>query len=439
MKDLRPHIYQLIDCLEKPLASDELASSLHQARLALMDYLACYYKGSRHPHVSVLHRFYQQEDFSLKNLWAASENKAARESASLLLGMAAHYDDLDDVQANYRGHPSSVIFSALFAVADAQSDLEDFLLAYLTGVEAAGLVGQQLQPQHAEMGWHSTATIGTLAAALAIVKLKRISGDEAAMLMSLAINQTSGYLLQEGTDGKPLNAGWAAQRAVNAYHLASSGLTANVDIFDSPKGWPQIIGGQLDFSLVNQHWFSPPQILKPGLWFKRTSFCSAANSAYDASLELYTKKISPSDITAVEIGFPEKGDLALTKTSPKTGLEGKFSAEYIVWLGLTKGEATENDFSAKPVLQTFKDFLPKIKRRHPLPLAQTDERPAEVTLTLSTGSKVTAKVQFPKGSPNNPYSLDELMVKWQAILGEKAPSLWQTLQYREVTLEDIFN
>lgn len=41
-------------------------------------------------------------------------------------------------------------------------------------MEFAGRIGLQCQPQHIKQGWHSTATIGSLAAAIAIGYFKTL-------------------------------------------------------------------------------------------------------------------------------------------------------------------------------------------------------------------------------------------------------------------------
>ena len=59
----------------------------------------------------------------------------------------------------------------MLAVSENDVQLKDFLWSYVQGVELAGRLGQQFQPQHVKDGWHATATIGTLAATAAIGSL----------------------------------------------------------------------------------------------------------------------------------------------------------------------------------------------------------------------------------------------------------------------------
>ncbi|MDY4510153.1 aminotransferase class I/II-fold pyridoxal phosphate-dependent enzyme [Streptococcus hyovaginalis] len=87
---------------------------------------------------------------------------------ALINGFSAHAEDIDDTHANLRGHPSAVIFSALLAVSDVDDRMIDVLKAYVIGFEFAGRLGFQAQPQHASKGYHSSGTLGSLGAAVAI-------------------------------------------------------------------------------------------------------------------------------------------------------------------------------------------------------------------------------------------------------------------------------
>lgn len=87
---------------------------------------------------------------------------------ALINGFSAHAEDIDDTHANLRGHPSAVIFPALLAVSDVDDRMIDVLKAYVIGLEFAGRLGLQAQPQHASKGYHSSGTLGSLGAAVAI-------------------------------------------------------------------------------------------------------------------------------------------------------------------------------------------------------------------------------------------------------------------------------
>lgn len=389
------------DCIEKE-------KWLKLASVALIDYLGCLYSGLSNPlNQKKLSSFL---DGDRSSLFTQSGSIQA-----LVYGYAAHYNDLDDVQAYFRGHPSSVIYSALLAVIDEESR-DDVLLAYIQGVELAGRLGKQLQPQHIDQGWHSTATIGTLAAAAAIAVLKKLDSTTFAHLLSLASSQASGFLYQEGTDAKPLQAGFAARNAVLAYQLAESGFTAYQAIFSSEKGWSQTLSSSsLSQADLLDHWLQPAQIETPGLWFKIYPFCSAANAGFDLAQTAYRQGITSADLSEIHIHFSADGDRALTHQQPKTKLEGKFSIEYLLWLALSEGRVKTADFTEEAIPAAFLAFSKKIQRHHDLKASQT-ERPARLRLIAKNGHIIFNQIQRQaKGSPDNPYDLEELRLKFERL------------------------
>ena len=104
----------------------------------------------------------------------------------------------------------------------------------------------------------------------------------------LTSTQSAGFLCQEGTDGKPLNVGFAARNAVQAYELVNLGMTAYDDVLSPLTGWFQIFNRQ-HFSVTAflDNWLEPAQILSPGLWFKKYPFCSTANAGNDLGEKAY--------------------------------------------------------------------------------------------------------------------------------------------------------
>ena len=256
-------------------AQPEDSGELFQiAQSALIDYLASLKLADREVAVQRLVEQLKIEGGDTEILSQSVTTTAER--AALINGFQGHYLDYDDVQPNFRGHPSVTIFSALFAIAAPTDQIEDLLWAYIQGVEVAGQFGRLLNPHHAVSGWHSTATIGSIASASAISVFKRLSVENTVAILSVAASQTAGMLFQAGTDNKPLHAGLAARNAVTAYQIVQAGLTTSEDPFNNRNGWFKVIG-DLEVNATNwrQTWLKPAQIQTPGLWFKQHQFCSA--------------------------------------------------------------------------------------------------------------------------------------------------------------------
>ncbi|MBR7293392.1 MmgE/PrpD family protein, partial [Klebsiella pneumoniae] len=54
-------------------------------------------------------------------------------------------------------------------------------------------------------------------------------------------------------------------------------------------------------------------------------------------------------IERIEVSFPPGGDIAASVRKPNTGVEARFSLEYVIAACLLRGELRLEDFSSAPV------------------------------------------------------------------------------------------
>ena len=377
------------------------------------------------------------------NTGLAIENVSKADKA-LYYGFASHYLDFDDAQANLAGHFSTVLYSALLAVLEPMDTWHDFLRAYIIGAELEGIIGSLINPAHRTQGWHSTGTVGVIGAAAAIGALRGLHGESLAQLLSLAATQSAGMFFQSGTDGKPLHAGLAARNGVWAYKLLQhTSLKTSTKPFDPERGWFKIIGKTTVTSNdIASRWLAPGQLIDPGLWMKVHPYCSAAICGAEAAEivahRLYTSSsyvskhnyLSPDteeqdqcrlcttpdfslwkDIDRVTVHFPPGADAALRYTLPTTGREGQFSIEYIVYQVFAYGAVQDELFKIDTIDQSVRDYMSRIERVYDLPKVAQTERITKVTVTLKNGDTFTETVNNPKGSPNNPLTLEDIRIK----------------------------
>lgn len=394
-------VVRLIEATELSGRDDLIA----QAKRAFLDYLAALLAARREP--------------AVENLRQMTDEGRASDRARLY-GFASHYLDFDDAQANIAGHFSTVLYSVLLAVARPDDAVCDFLAAYIAGAELEGLLGARINPEHRRQGWHSTGTVGTLGAAAAIMRLRRLTGERAAEVLSLAGTQSAGMAFEAGSDGKPLHAGFAAEHAVTAFHLVEAGMNARTNLFDDVTGWLAVFtDGQrcLDVVRMQQEWLQPGQILEPGLWMKRHMYCSAAICAADGAEELYRQGLRMADVRSITVHFPPGADRALRYTRPQTGREGQFSVEFIIWQILQHGRIEDAYFRQSTVPQAFLEALPKFRRAYDVPAMQLSERAVPLTAETVDGRHLQVDVREPQGSPARPLTIAQQKEKLEMAVG----------------------
>lgn len=404
------------------------------ARKSLIDYLASIELSKNQPAVVSLAN---QLSTSIERLPLTSQLDAVPiERAALINGFGSHYLDYDDVQANLRGHPSAVIFSALFAAAHDDDTVEQILWSYIEGVEFAGKLGKQIQPAHTNAGWHSTGTVGTLAAAAAISVLRKLSIQETTDIISIASSQASGMRYQFGTDTKPLHAGLAARNAVTAYLIVKAGLSTNEEPLNNDNGWAKTLHDIEITKEVYTNWLLPAEIESPGIWYKQHQFCSAAISSYDAAKQLTTQGFDLENVDKIIIHFPKGGDKALIYRIPETGQQGKFSPEYIIWQVFTHGDVYQKDFDDNPIDEEFKLASDKFERKNDLPQTDVNARPVILEYVSNTHNE-KIRVDYPKGSPNNPLTSNELFNKLESSFTTKAKALIEVINRRNALITEV--
>lgn len=415
------------------------------ARIAFLDYLASLAPAESEQAVHDLACFIGTNQDRTVNADGHEGNLTVKGAdKALYYGFASHYLDFDDAQANLAGHFSTVLYSALLAVLEPTDRWRDFFRAYIIGAELEGIIGSLINPAHRTQGWHSTGTVGVVGAAAAIGALRGLHGESLAQLLSLAATQSAGMFFQSGTDGKPLHAGLAARNGVWAYELLQhTSLQTSTKTFDPERGWFKTIGNiTVTSNDIASRWLAPGQLIDPGLWMKVHPYCSAAicgaEAAETVAHRIYTSSsyvskhynVSPDaeeqgkrrlcatlvsslwdDIDRVTVHFPPGADAALRYTAPSTGREGQFSIEYIVYQVLAYGAVQDELFKIDTIDQSVRDYMSRIERVYDLPKVSQTERITKVTVTLKNGETFTEMVNNPKGSPNNPLTLEGIRIK----------------------------
>ena len=423
------------------------------ARIAFLDYLASLAPAESEQAVHDLACFIGTNQDRTVNADGHEGNLTVKGTdKALYYGFASHYLDFDDAQANLAGHFSTVVYSALLAVLEPTDRWHDFLRAYIIGAELEGIIGSLINPAHRTQGWHSTGTVGVIGAAAAIGALRGLHDESLAQLLSLAATQSAGMFFQSGTDGKPLHAGLAARNGVWAYELLQhTSLQTSTKPFDPERGWFKTIGNvTVTSNDITSRWLAPGQLIDPGLWMKVHPYCSAAICGAEAAEivahRIYTSSsyvskhynVSPDaeeqgkrrlcatlvaslwdDIDRVTVHFPPGADAALRYTAPTTGREGQFSIEYIVYQVLAYGAVQDELFKIDTIDQSVRDYMSRIERVYDLLKVSQTERITKVTVTLKNGETFTETVNNPKGSPNNPLTLEDIRIKLGLTLETK--------------------
>ena len=136
------------------------------------------------------------------------------EDAALLNGTAAHGEDFDDTFEGGPVHSGAVVVPAVLAACERFGrDGRDALLGIATGVEAMCRLSLVAPKRIHKAGFHPTAVLGAIGAALAVSKALELNQKQTVNALGIAGSMAGGIIeyLAEGAWTKRLHAGWAAQ------------------------------------------------------------------------------------------------------------------------------------------------------------------------------------------------------------------------------------
>jgi 2-methylcitrate dehydratase PrpD len=348
----------------------------------------------------------EQSPLKLSSPWAAFVN-----------GTSAHSQDFDDVLDFALAHVSAVLVPALLALAEETSaDGHQCLDAYIVGFEILAKIGELLNPNHYQRGWHTTLTLGSPAAAAACGRLIGLDRRRMQSALSLSTSMSAGSKRQFGTMAKPIHAGLAAKNGILAARLAAEDITAAKEMLEGPWTLSDLMhgSGSADprdgFARIGD----PPALVQYGVWLKRYPCCASAHRSIDAILHLRSiHGFSIDQITNIEAVLPKVAADNLMYASPQDPMEARFSLHYCVASALIDGHLGPDSFTLDAIQRsTIHSLLPRI---HKIVNRDYDvDQRSSVKIKQSNGKVLFKTVKIPRGHPGLPLTDDELAGKFRA-------------------------
>ncbi|ADV14803.1 uncharacterized protein involved in propionate catabolism [Mesorhizobium australicum WSM2073] len=344
--------------------------------------------------------------------------------AAFLNGVRSHALDFDDYEFVGSTHPSAPILAALLAVGFRDGlTVGDILRAWTVGYEVIVRLGESLGFGHYLSGWHSTSTLGPIAAAAACAHAMDLPSERIAAAMNMGSSVSAGLQHQFGTDMKVAHVGLAARGGVFAAQYARVGaVAASGLVWDGPLGFlanfgtptspgtravlaTRIIGqGIMDHPVARKSWPS----------------CSYTQRPIEAAIGLRENhQIDPTSIASIAIHSPAPFVRVVSIAEPTTSAEARFSVRYCVARAMLCGVLTPADF--EPAALSEPDTRALMLKVSIVPEQVPDdiqdlspEAPDRLVVTLQSGQRLEKAVAYVRGGPKNPMTDADLTRKAKA-------------------------
>ncbi|AHV92307.1 MmgE/PrpD family protein [Bordetella holmesii] len=339
--------------------------------------------------------------------------------AAMVNAASAHVVEQDDVHNGSVFHPAAVIFPPALAVAQALGlSGKDLLTAAVAGYEVGIRIGEFLGRSHYKI-FHTTATVGTLAAAVTVGRLLRL--DPEAMLNALgsAGTQSAGLweFLRDAADSKQLHTAHAVAAGITAAYLARDGFTGARQIFEGPQGLAAGMSSDADRKRLTDRLGQRWALAETS--FKYHASCRHTHPAADAlQAVMRDNHLQASDIASIEALVHQGAlDVLGPVTHPATVHQSKFSMGTVLGLIALKGRAGLAEFDAAledPAMASWRERT-IMTLDEEVDQAYPQRWIGKVKVRTTDGRELTARVDEPKGDPGNTLSRAEIEAKMRSL------------------------
>lgn len=359
--------------------------------------------------------------------------KVSPEFAALANGTAAHSIELDDTHQAGSFHPGVVMFSTAIALSelDPKITADCFVCAVVAGYEIAARLAMALQPKfHYELGFHPTATCGVFGAAVTASKLLGLSEAQMLSAVGIAGSMAAGSLefLAEGAWTKRLHPGLAAQNGILAAKLAAQGFRGPATILEGRDGFLFCYSKKPRPELATLGLGEGFEIMRTSV--KPHACCRYMQSSIDALIELanehdlHPEQIKRIEVAVLEAGWPLVCEPQKRKYSPENEVDAQFSMPYGAAVALIDRAAGLDQFSSETIRSPeIKQLMGKVALIKDMRIEKNfpEEWPARVEVHLTNDKRLSNKVRYPKGDPQNPMNWQELAVKFDSLATRALP------------------
>ena len=394
----------------------------HAARRALVDWFASLLPGCRLPPATLMARALAAERGAGQAVSYVDGARTGLRHAALINGTASHTVEFDDIWRWGVYHPGCPTVAAALAAAQAHGrDMDALLRAMVAGYEVSCRIAQAVQPSHYDF-WHTTGTVGTFGAAVAVAVLLDCDATQTAHAIATAATMAGGLQQAFRGDGmsKPLHPGHAAEAGALAAMAARQGMTGALDVLHGPAGFAAATSadtGQWDKAIAA---IGRPLAITQ-MTVKNHGCCGHIFAALDATRDLQREHgFAAQDVASLHVGGYAATKNVCDRPLVTTEQEARFSAQFTLASILLHGGVRLDAFTptrlADPAIRAI---MPRIT----VSLDKECEavfpgaRSAKVSVRLANGREFYLHQPTRKGDPDAPLSDIELDEKFLELTG----------------------
>jgi 2-methylcitrate dehydratase PrpD len=399
---------------------DVPAQIRQEALRTVLNWTGCAVGGSAHETVEIAIRALKPFSGAAQASVLGRKDRLDILHASLLNGISSHIFDFDDTDLRTIVHPAGPVVPALLALSEYRPiSGVDFLHALIVGVEVECRIANAVYPQHYDVGWHITGTVGPFGAAAAAGKLLGLSEQQMTWALGLAATQPVGLREMFGTMTKSFHPGRAAQNGLTAALLAQQNFTSSEAPIEAARGWANVLSTARNYREITDKLGDRYQIAFNS--YKPFPCGVVIHPAIDGALQIRAENhLSADRIERIELRVNPLVIELTGKKTPQTGLEGKFSVYHAVAAAMVYGRVGESEFSDQavrdPAVIQLRDRVSTTVDRS---IAEDQMR---LVVVQKDGKLLEKFIEHAVGSARNPMSNSQLEAKFKGLTDPILPA-----------------
>lgn len=406
--------------------SDLPEEVIHEVKRYLYDSIGCAYGGYHTKDVNIIRDIYSGMAGSEEATVIGFGDKLPAVNVTLINSLMIRALDFNDIYwKEDPSHPSDLIPAALAVGELVDVSMKDVIVAIVLAYEFEQRLCEFAVPGIRERKWHH-ATLTQFVSPIVAGKILGLNENQ--MVNAIGISgshnhtigcPTAGHLTMMKNTVDPM----AVQAGVFAALMAKKGYTGTEAVFEGKEGLMDVFGPNWDENKLVGNLGDSFKILDCSMKAFPTE--ALTHTHISATLKVINENdIQPEDIEEVVVTTIARAcDILFDshKYKPETRETADHSLPYCIARVILDRQITTGSFEESKIQEPrLKEMIHKIKGKasEKFEAMFPEKQPSRVTIHLKDGRTFSAYLEYPKGDPREPMTMEDLEAKFNALSEE---------------------
>jgi 2-methylcitrate dehydratase len=391
---------------------------VNEVKRYLYDSVGCSYGGYHTKDVNILRGIYTEMGGKKEASLLGFGDKMPAVNATLVNSLMVRALDFNDIYwKEDPSHPSDLIPAALAVGEMVDASMQDVIVAIVLAYEFEQRLCEFAVPGVRERKWHH-ATLTQFVSPIVAGRLLGLDVDQ--MVMAIGINGSHNHTIGCPTAGKltmmkntvdPM----AVQSGVFAALMAQNGYTGTEAVFDGKEGFMDVFGPDWDSNKLLSGLGDSFKILECSMKAFPTE--ALTHTHISATLNV---------VRSHDISFDQIEEVTVTTIARACDIlfdphkyrpESRETADHFA-VALVDHQITTNSFSEEKLKdKRIWAVIDKIKgvASQEFEAMFPAKQPSKVVVKTTDGKEYSEYLEYPKGDPREPMTMDDLTAKFNAL------------------------